>query len=67
MRDPLFAQGFSKVLFILGPEALKIAESAEHFEALLITDSMKAITSAGLAGAVDPELRDAVRRVETRR
>jgi len=67
MRDPILAQGFSKVLFILGPEALKLADSTEHFEALLITDSMKAITSAGLAGAVDPELGDAARRVEPRR
>lgn len=67
MRDPLLAQGFSKVLFILGPEALKLADSTEHFEALLITDSMKVITSAGLAGAIDPELKDAARQVESRR
>jgi FAD:protein FMN transferase len=67
MRDPLLAQGFSKVLFILGPEALMLADSTEHFEALLITDSMKVITSAGLAGAIDPELKDAARRIETRR
>lgn len=58
MRDPLFAQGFSKVLFILGPEALKLADSTEHFEALLITDSMKVITSEGLAGALDLKLKD---------
>jgi thiamine biosynthesis lipoprotein len=56
MRDPLLAQGFSKVLFILGPEALKLADSTEHLEALLITDSMKVITSAGLAGAIDLKL-----------
>jgi thiamine biosynthesis lipoprotein len=56
MRDPLLAQGFSKVLFILGPEALKLADSTDHFEALLITDSMKVITSAGLAGAIDLKL-----------
>jgi FAD:protein FMN transferase len=64
MRDPLLAQGLSKVLFILGPEALKLADSADHFEALLITDSMKAITSAGLAGAIDLRLEDAARQVE---
>jgi thiamine biosynthesis lipoprotein len=67
MRDPLLAQGFSKVLFILGPEALKLADSTEHFEALLIDDSLKAITSAGLASVVDPTLNSAARRIETRR
>jgi FAD:protein FMN transferase len=67
MRDPLLAQGFSKVLFILGPEALKLADSTEHFEALLIDHSLKAITSAGLAGAVDPTLKSAARRIETKR
>jgi FAD:protein FMN transferase len=58
MRDPLLAQGFSKVLFILGPEALKLADSTDHFEALLITDSMKVITSEGFAGALDLKLKD---------
>ena len=67
MRDPLLAQGFSKVLFILGPDALKLADSTDHFEAVLITDSMKAITSAGLAGAIDLKLKDAARQVETKR
>jgi FAD:protein FMN transferase len=66
MRDPLLAQGFSKVLFILGPDALKLADSTDHFEAVLITDSMKAITSAGLAGAIDLKLKDAARQVETK-
>ncbi|MBN2464656.1 FAD:protein FMN transferase [candidate division WOR-3 bacterium] len=61
MRDPLLAQGLSKVLFILGPEALSLADSTDHFEALLIDDSMKAITSAGLAGAVDSTLENAAR------
>ena len=56
MRDPLLAQGFSKVLFILGPEALRLADSTEHFEALLISDSMKVITSEGMAGALDLKL-----------
>jgi FAD:protein FMN transferase len=64
MRDPLLAQGFSKVLFILGPDALSLADSTDHFEAVLITDSMKAITSAGLAGAIDLKLKDAARQVE---
>jgi thiamine biosynthesis lipoprotein len=58
MRDPLLAQGFSKVLFILGPEALSLADSTEHFEALLLTDSLKVITSEGLAGALDLKLKD---------
>jgi thiamine biosynthesis lipoprotein len=58
MRDPLLAQGFSKVLFILGPEALSLADSTEHFEALLLTDSLKVITSEGLAGALDLRLKD---------
>jgi thiamine biosynthesis lipoprotein len=58
MRDPLLAQGFSKVLFILGPEALRLADSTEHFEALLLTDSLKVITSEGLAGALDLKLKD---------
>jgi thiamine biosynthesis lipoprotein len=58
MRDPLLAQGFSKVLFILGPAALSLADSTEHFEALLLTDSMKVITSQGLAGALDLKLED---------
>jgi len=56
MSDPLLAQGLSKVLFILGPEAMKLADSAGHFEALLISDSMKVITSEGLAGAIDLRL-----------
>ena len=47
MRDPLLAQGFAKVLFILGPEALKLADSTEHFEALLISDSLKVVKSNG--------------------
>jgi FAD:protein FMN transferase len=66
MRDPLLAQGFSKVLFILGPDALKLADSTDHFEAVLITDSMKAITSAGLAGAIDLDLKDAARQVQSK-
>jgi thiamine biosynthesis lipoprotein len=56
MRDPVLAQGLSKVLFILGPDALKLADSTEHFEAVLISDSMKVITSEGMAGALDLKL-----------
>jgi thiamine biosynthesis lipoprotein len=67
MPDPLLAQGFSKVLFILGPAAFKLTDSVGQFEALLLTDSMKAITSAGLAGAIIPELRKSARRVESTR
>jgi thiamine biosynthesis lipoprotein ApbE len=37
----------SKVLFILGAEALKLADSANHFEALLVTDKQEVIRSAG--------------------
>jgi FAD:protein FMN transferase len=66
MRDPLLAQGFSKVLFILGPEALELADSTDHFEALLITDSMKVITSEGLAGALDLKLKDLAAPVKSR-
>jgi FAD:protein FMN transferase len=58
MRDPLVAQGFSKVLFILGPEALKLADSTDHFEALLVTDSMRIVASPGLTGAADFRLGD---------
>jgi len=56
MRDPLLAQGFAKVLFILGPDALKLCDSAGYVDWLLITDSMKAITSEGLKGSVNPSL-----------
>lgn len=51
-RDPVFAQGMSKVLFVLGPAALELAGSVEHFEGLLINDSMRAFMSSGLAGAL---------------
>jgi thiamine biosynthesis lipoprotein len=50
MRDPLVAQGVSKVLFILGPETMKLSDSAHYFEAMLVTDSLRAILSPGLAG-----------------
>jgi thiamine biosynthesis lipoprotein len=53
MRDPVLAQGLSKVLFILGPEALALADSTDHFEALLITDSLRAIVSDGLVLSKD--------------
>jgi len=54
MRDPVLAQGLSKVLFILGPEALKLGDSTERFEALLVTDSLRAIVSDGLVLKKDP-------------
>jgi thiamine biosynthesis lipoprotein len=57
-RDPVLAQGLSKVLFILGPEAMKLSDSANHFEALLINDSLKATMSAGLAGILKFESPD---------
>ncbi len=55
MQDPVLAQGFSKVLFILGPDALRLADSVGHFEALLITDSMRAIVSDALVLSKDPD------------
>jgi thiamine biosynthesis lipoprotein len=59
MRDPLAAQGWSKVLFILGPDALGLADTTDGFEALLITDRMKAIMSKGLAALLDLKLPEA--------
>jgi thiamine biosynthesis lipoprotein len=56
MRDPLLAQGLSKVLFILGPDAFALATRTEHFEGLLITDSLKAVMSDGLAAVMKVEL-----------
>jgi thiamine biosynthesis lipoprotein len=61
MRDPLTAQGWSKVLFILGPEAFRFAEPAGGFEALVINDSLRAFMTAGLAGAIDTAVLAAIR------
>jgi thiamine biosynthesis lipoprotein len=59
MRDPVWAPGWSKVLFILGPEAIALSDKAGGFEALLISDSMKATMSDGLAQALKLNLKEA--------
>jgi len=56
MRDPLAAQGWSKVLFILGPDAIALGDAAGGFEALLIDDGLKAYMSKGLVGAMKLDL-----------
>jgi len=56
MRDPLAAQGWSKVLFILGPDAIALGDAAGGFEALLIDYGMKAYMSKGLVGAMKLDL-----------
>jgi thiamine biosynthesis lipoprotein len=56
MRDPLSAQGWSKVLFVLGPDAIALSDVAGGFEALLITDGMKAHLSKGMVGAMKLDL-----------
>jgi len=47
MRDPLTAQGWSKVLFIRGRDALPLIEQAGGIEALLVIDKQEVIRSAG--------------------
>jgi thiamine biosynthesis lipoprotein len=47
MRDPLTAQGWSKVLFIRGRDALSLIEQAGGIEGLLVTDKQEVIRSAG--------------------
>ena len=47
MRDPLTAQGWSKVLFIRGRDALPPLEQAGGIEGLLVTDKQEIIRSAG--------------------
>ena len=56
MRDPLAAQGWSKVLFVLGPDAIALGDAAGGFEALLIDDGLKAYMSKGLVGAMKLDL-----------
>jgi thiamine biosynthesis lipoprotein ApbE len=56
MRDPLAAQGWSKVLFVLGPDAIALGDAAGGFEALLIDYGMKAYMSKGLVGAMKLDL-----------
>jgi thiamine biosynthesis lipoprotein len=64
-RDPVFGQGMSKVLFVLGPSALELAGQGEHFEGLLIDDNMRAYISPGLGAAMDSRLDSAGVRVES--
>jgi len=47
MRDPLTAQGWSKVLFIRGADALPLIKQTGGIEALLVTDKQEVIRSAG--------------------
>ena len=47
MRDPLTAQGWSKVLFIRGRDALPLIEQVGGIEGLLVTDKQEIIRSAG--------------------
>ncbi len=47
MRDPLTAQGWSKVLFIRGRDALPLTELAGGIEGLLVTDKREVVRSAG--------------------
>lgn len=47
MRDPLTAQGWSKVLFIRGTDALPLIKQTGGIEALLVTDKQEVIRSAG--------------------
>jgi FAD:protein FMN transferase len=47
MSDPLTAQGWSKVLFIRGRDALPLIEQAGGIEGLLVTDQQEIIRSAG--------------------
>jgi thiamine biosynthesis lipoprotein len=47
MRDPLTAQGWSKVLFIRGRDAVPLIEQAGGIEGLLVTDKQEVIRSAG--------------------
>jgi len=58
MRDPVWAPGWSKVLFILGPEAMALSDKAGGFEALLISDKLVASMSGGLAHAMKLNLEE---------
>jgi len=51
--DPLAAQGWSKVLFILGPAAFGLVENAGVLSALVITDSLDGYAYGPLATAAD--------------
>jgi len=56
MRDPLTAQGWSKILFLRGVAALPLVEKTGGMEAILINDSMRAFCTPGLASALDSTL-----------
>jgi len=56
MRDPLTAQGWSKILFLRGLEALPLIEKTGGMEAVLINDSMRAFCTPGLVSALDSTL-----------
>ena len=58
MRDPVWAPGWSKVLFIIGPDAMTLGEKAGGFEALLISDQLVASMSQGLAQAMKLDLEE---------
>jgi len=47
MRDPLTAQGWSKVLFIRGRDALPLIGQVGGIQGLLVTDKQEVISSAG--------------------
>ncbi len=51
--DPLAAQGWSKVLFILGPSAAARAESSGITGILVIDDSLRAFAAGRFTGAFD--------------
>lgn len=56
MRDPLTAQGWSKILFLRGTAALPLVEKTGGMEAILIDDSMKAFCTPGLVSTLDSAL-----------
>ena len=56
MRDPLTAQGWSKILFLRGTAALPLVEKTGGMEAVLINDSMRAFCTPGLVSALDSTL-----------
>jgi thiamine biosynthesis lipoprotein len=56
MRDPLTAQGWSKVLFLRGAAALSLIEKTGGIEAIMINDSMRAFCTPGLVSALDSTL-----------
>jgi thiamine biosynthesis lipoprotein len=53
MRDPLTAQGWSKVLFIRGPAALGLVDSVGGIEALLVDDNMEVTMTPELSPMIE--------------